>query len=79
MLASRNRAQRGERGDRLRATVFGGIGLLVVIFITNVPIRGMVSVVAVISRKGTRIDRYLVILDRLLPGQVRIQIIERVP
>lgn len=29
VLASRNRAQRGDRGDRLRAIVFGGIGLLV--------------------------------------------------
>ena len=29
VLSSRNRARRGDRGDRLRAIVFGGIGLLV--------------------------------------------------
>jgi ABC-2 type transport system permease protein len=29
LLASRNRAERGERGDRLRAGLFGAVGLLV--------------------------------------------------
>ena len=29
LLASRNRAERGERGDRLRAALFGAVGLLV--------------------------------------------------